>query len=374
MKVGVIYTKFYPLGSSASAHGYYLFSNLKNMGHELHTLGMGPNEITTDHPKSIKGLWQFFRSIEVIYIRINPWLWNDWFSLLKLLSFGRIRVIWEVNAPVEEVLGGWGENAPAGVLKWIRRQNFKRKLLSRFCDGTISVSTALQQYCEKQLLAGKNTTIPNGSAYRFFKRSPLAGLKSYPLQEICKDKFVVVWAGNNAFAWQGTNIMMDVAARMAEEDKDVVFITFSNLSVYNDRVLPNVYSFGEVRSNLLPGFLSFAHVGLCLYKDYSWSPIGFYNSPLKLYDYLSMELIVIGTKMGQIADVLEDGRTGFFTSNDVDDVISKIRHARDAYPSLEPMRAAARQLVVEKYNWENVAGETGKFIEACAAKQLVRNR
>ena len=368
MKIGVIYTRFYPLSSSASAHGYYLFSHLKKMGHELHTLGMGDNMLSTDHSRNLKGIFSFLKSIDVLYIRVTHWKWYEWATLFKLLSFGRIKVIWEINAPVEEVLADRKMQPDHKLLTWIKRKNRNRRMLSRLCDGTISVSKILQQHCEKNLLVKKHTYFPNGAAHKVMLRAKT--LDMHPMKDLVADRFVVAWAGVSNSSWQGTNKILEVAERMQYSDPDIVFVTFGSHSVYNNKILSNVISFAEIRNDLLPSFLSYAHVGLCIYNNYNWSPIGFYGSSLKLFDYMAMELVVIASDMGQISEIIKDGENGLLTDGSVEDIVEKIRYSKAHYTSLTNMRSNARKLIEETYNWENVARKTAEFIEKVVGKDI----
>lgn len=364
MRIGIIYTKFYPLTSSASAHGYYVFSHLKKRGYELHTLGMGDNLLSVDHSRNIKGVFSFLKSIDVLYIRVTHWKWYEWATLLKLLSFGRIKVIWEINAPIEEALADQQGKPDIKLLTWIKRKNRNRRMLSRFCDGTISVSRILQQYCEKNLLVKKHTYFPNGAEHEVMRREKTAD--THPMKDLVADRFVVAWAGVSGSSWQGTNKILEVAERMQQSDPDILFVTFGSHSVYNSKILSNVISFAEIRNDLLPSFLSHAHVGLCIYNDYNWSPIGFYGSSLKLFDYMAMELVVIASNMGQIADIIKDGENGLLTDGSIEDIIRKIRYSKENYASLSNMRGNARRLVETTYNWEKVAEKTADFIEKIA--------
>ncbi|MBL7768519.1 MAG: glycosyltransferase [Flavipsychrobacter sp.] len=364
MKIGIVYTKFYPLSSSASVHGFNLFQALKQEGVELHSIGIGSNSITVDHPKSIKGILQFIRSIDVVYIRINPWLWNDWFTLLKLFSFGRIKVIWELNAPVEEVLAAYKNTPPPKIRRWMRWQNFKRKCLASLCDGCISVSSVLENYSREVLKIINTVTIPNGSDPQLFCRK--APAPANPLTDIVKGKFVVSWAGNGAIGWQGTNLLAELAEYYAKADPDIFFLVFSNRSFYNQKYLPNLLSLGEINYDKLPELLQLSHVGFCLYNEYDWCKYGFYNSSLKMFDYLSLELIVIASDMGQLAEIIKDGENGFLVRNTLEELIEKINYSKAQYDQLEQLRKNARHLIVDEYNWQQVGRKTKEFIQlAC---------
>ncbi|WP_017729794.1 glycosyltransferase [Nafulsella turpanensis] len=362
MNIGLIYTKFYPLTSSASVHGYQLVTNFKKLGYQVNTIGVGKNELTRDFPKSPSGIVNFYNNSDVIYIRLNPWLKNDWFTLIKLLSLGKKKIVWEVNSPSEEALANYDPSRiPLSVKKWVKTQNNKRKSLAKLCDLSISVSEALQKDMKERFKVQNSHYIPNGSDPELFK--PKVKDENNPLAGMTAGKFVVVWAGNAAFKWQGTSLIGEVAAKMKGIDRDVVFLYISNVSIYNQVVLPNLISLGEINYLKLPDFLNFADVALCLYNRFNWSPIGFYNSPLKMYDFMAMELPIIGTNMGQIAEVIEDGKNGFLTSNSVNEIIEQILFLKNNAEEREQIGKAARNAIISKYNWKETARRTIQLIE-----------
>ncbi len=43
---------------------------------------------------------------------------------------------------------------------------------------------------------------------------------------------------------------------------------------------------------------------------------GVYGSPLKLFDYMAAGLPVVGTRVGQISEVIEDGVSGYLVGED----------------------------------------------------------
>lgn len=362
MNIGLIYTKFYPLTSSASVHGYQLVSNFRKLEHQVNTIGIGTNNLTKDYPKGLKGILDFYRESDVIYIRINPWLKNDWLTLAKIMSLGKKKIVWEVNTPCEEILANYEiGKVPDSVNKWVEGQNKKRKWLARFCDLSISVSEPLKKDMQDRFKIQNSHYIPNGSDPELFQ--PKKKNENNPLASVLAGKFVVVWAGNAAFKWQGTSLIGEVATRMQALDKEVVFLYISNVSIYNQTILPNIISLGEINYLKLPEFLNFADVALCLYSNYEWSPIGFYNSPLKMYDYMAMALPVIGSNIGQIAEVIEEGKNGFLTDNKVDDIVEKLLFLKSNPLIRKQVGKAARKTIETKYNWLETVKRTSQLIQ-----------
>jgi glycosyltransferase involved in cell wall biosynthesis len=82
----------------------------------------------------------------------------------------------------------------------------------------------------------------------------------------------------------------------------------------------------------------------------------FFGSPTKLFEYLSMAKAVIASRLGQIADVIDDDDNGMLVepgdARALADAIERL--ARDE--SLrERLGVAARQTVVERYTWRHNA-------------------
>lgn len=85
-----------------------------------------------------------------------------------------------------------------------------------------------------------------------------------------------------------------------------------------------------------------------------------------MFDYLSLELIVIASDMGQLAEIIKDGENGFLVRNTLEELIEKINYSKAQYDQLEQLRKNARHLIVDEYNWQQVGRKTKEFIQlAC---------
>jgi glycosyltransferase involved in cell wall biosynthesis len=361
LNIGFIYTKYYPLSSSASVHGYQLVNGLVRRGYGINSLEQDGNPLTNKFSRNPRGVVSLAANSDLLYIRINPFLINDTLTLSKMLTRKKVPVIWEINAPIEELEADYYPNIPAHVQKLIAKQNKKRKFLAKYCDASVCVSTVLRDYAIKDLNIANSVFVPNGSDPELFKPTPKD--EQNPLYPYLKDKFVVAWAGNAKFVWQGIEVIKKVAAEMAKIDKDVVFLVISNTSFYNESILPNVISLAEINYLKLPQFLNMADVALCPYESYDWCKYGFYNSPLKMFDFMSMELPTIGTRMGQIEEVLVDGVDGYLTDNSVDDIVQKILVLKNDEAKRKEMGRNARRKIIEKYSWDHGVGQIDTLIQ-----------
>ena len=84
---------------------------------------------------------------------------------------------------------------------------------------------------------------------------------------------------------------------------------------------------------------------------------GFFGSPTKLFEYMSMARPIIGSRLGQIADVISDGENGLLIDPGDSKALAQAIELLAESPRLrEALGAAARQTVIEGYTWRHNAG------------------
>jgi glycosyltransferase involved in cell wall biosynthesis len=121
----------------------------------------------------------------------------------------------------------------------------------------------------------------------------------------------------------------------------------------------------------VPSYIASADACLCLYHDFPWSKYGFHLSSLKLFDYMASGKPVIASQLGQLATVIEDGKDGLLTKNDVNTIYQKILFCLENQEQAARIGLSARQKVIDFYNWERVAKSTLEVIESASkSKEL----
>ncbi len=354
MKIGFFYVPYYPLSMGRSVHGINLVRGLKRRGHQiLSCLGDGnPECINYDRTK--RGALKIAQVSDVLYIRIagrpvHSYLEKS--TLLKLVRPFSLPVVWEVNAPVEELQGTYPPGPERALL--IRRENRKRKVLGRLVDAGIGVSDVLREYIKTDLGIKKAYAIPNASDPELFDPR---GTKKTVLNRL--GGFKIFWVGNASTPWQGIELILEIARRMKQSDPDVIFILVTGDSLVNFPVLDNLLVLRQITYHDLPHYLASADLCLCLYKEYDWIKYGFYGSALKLFDYMAAGKPVIASKMGQIAQVIKDGVNGVLVENDVEMIVDKIRELKKDRELRDALACNARENVISYYNWDRVAEQT----------------
>ena len=355
LKIGFFYVPYYPLSTGRSVHGFKLVESLKKRGHQiLSCLGDG-NPDCVNYDRTNWGAIKLARESDVLYIRIagrpvHSYLEKS--TLLKLVRPLSLPVVWEVNAPVEEVKGSYPAGAERDTL--IRSENRKRRLLAKLVDAGIGVSEVLKQYIQDYLGIKKAYSIPNGSDPYIFESE---NLKETALTHI-KDKFKVCWMGDARNPWQGIELVLEVVNKMQHIDPNIIFIILTGSSLWHYPVLKNLLVLKEVPYNDFPHYLASTDLCLCLYKEYDWIEYGFYGSSLKLFDYMASGKPIIASNMGQISTIIKDGINGFLVNNDTEMIIRKILDLKKDRDRGSTLGSNARKEVVNFYNWDRVAEHT----------------
>lgn len=349
MKIGYI-NNFgnYPPKTGSSVHVYQLIKGFVNSGHEIHALqGEYPFDGYVRHSKS--HILSFLKQIDVLYLRLGGGLRQDVLSLLKLLKGRRIPLVWEINAPAAERM-----NFRSGVVESIW------KALTPVADAAICVSDEMGQYASNDLRVRKVMVTPNGSDPALF--SPNKRDRTL-FPEIPEDDFTILWAGSTQFRWQGIDIIYQTAKKL-EGIKKIKFVIMGNpVHLQNYETRNNIVIMQNVPYLEVANYMASVDASLCLYQGYEWSPMGFYASPLKLFDYMSCSLPVIASALGQIKDVIRHGENGLLTDNSVDDIAEKILSLYENRDQARAMGNKAREDVIGYYNWGRAVKQTLTLFE-----------
>jgi glycosyltransferase involved in cell wall biosynthesis len=97
--------------------------------------------------------------------------------------------------------------------------------------------------------------------------------------------------------------------------------------------------------------------------------------PLVIPEAMATALPVISTDVGGIADVIDEGRTGWLVaSNDVHSLRARLAEARDHPDLAQSMGVSARQIARERYSAERMARDYIALYETVLEKRTARRR
>lgn len=342
MKIGFIYYTFSPVSGGASVHGYNLARELHELGYELYKLNGRPDPFTRKLENPIRGLFRILKNCDLIYIRMDYFL--NLRNLISLLALaGRKKIIVEINSPSDELhLFGRGKS----YIRWVDR--IMSKILKRM-DAVITVSEPLRQYCVQALALENVHVIENGGeifddaderASRSIKDA-LAGIRK-------KFSKIVVWSGS-------VNDMQDLShfkkiAATLKRNTAIVLVVKEEM---NREFLPvteeNVFLFKNLSRNDVKYIVSNSDIGMAFYSEYPWSRWGFYNSSLKIFEYLNNGLLTITNTTGI---GIQQTYPNFRFAEDIDEIIRLIEEYSDRNFKIKKPRT-----------WSDVANETSRIIQ-----------
>ncbi len=296
------------------------------------------------------------RPFDVVYERYALW------SAAGVRAAKRLGlpVLVEVNAPLRIEQARYRQLASSELAEALEREVFAG------ADGLLVVSRQLADYVRRQGAAAERIeVIPNGvDVQRFSPDVPPA-----PLPE-AEGRFVVGFAGSLK-AWHGIEVLMRAFRELAARVSGVHLLVAGDgpLRQWVEGFVAGadledlVTLTGWVDHWRLPSVLARADVAVAPYPPLE----DFYFSPLKLFEYLALGKPVVASAIGQIAEVLDDGRNGLLVPP------GDVQALADALERLAVDEALARRLsraaveTAAAHAWERIAQRVEALMErACA--------
>ena len=160
------------------------------------------------------------------------------------------------------------------------------------------------------------------------------------------------------------------ALHRSASGQDIVFHIVGQKSDLLNHAPPNIIFHGYVPYDHLPGMLSRMDAGLCLYNTSMADSF----SPLKVFDYMASGLAVVGTTQPQLAQIFDRlGQPDFLLAPDDAEALSKLLSGLSKNRALvKRLGEAGRKLVVEEYNWREVARKIVAAIENAIVEKTAR--
>lgn len=165
-------------------------------------------------------------------------------------------------------------------------------------------------------------------------------------------KFIIGYTGSYQ-KWHGLDQTLNVAALLRKQSPDYHFLLIG-YGVGFKPVEQQIQAMGladmftQIKTlphDQIPFHLSAFDCALMTYPMLE----EFYFSPLKMFEYMAMEVPVLSTAIGQIAEVIEHKKSGLLvTSNNPEDYVSTLLQNKAALPEIGRQ---ARLLMAQQYSW-----------------------
>jgi glycosyltransferase involved in cell wall biosynthesis len=184
---------------------------------------------------------------------------------------------------------------------------------------------------------------------RFGDEAAVAGYGGGPNEALS-----VLWLGS-PLPWQDNLFLRKVAALAAQGDREIRFVVCSVMpdTVFAD--LPNATILTDLSYTDLTPVIKTCNVGIVYYPVYSWLRGMFYNSPIKLFDFMAAGLCVIASPFGQIARAICSGENGvLMKKNSPEECAGALAELAASPTRLAGLGREARADVAAYYNWDRV--------------------
>ena len=302
---------------------------------------------------------------DILFSRLE--LYN--FSVARLSRWLNIPLVLEADCPPSyEHSNFYGKH-------YMHLGNFAAKIeiasLKR-AGAVIAISSILKNYyVERGVPAEKIHVIPNGADPVKFRprEKPKHLVQKYNLA----GKTVIGWVGA-LVGWSGVEEMVRMAEHVLQNYPEAAFLLVGggdNQALFERRLrrgdwASRVILPGQVPHDQVPDYLACTDIVLAPYPKLPF----WYASSMKIFEYMAAGKAIVTSNVGQIGEVIADGRNGlFFEAEKEDDLLAKttvlLRDAR----LRQKLGRQARQDVLEKYTWE----QHGKTIVAIF-EALLRER
>jgi len=160
--------------------------------------------------------------------------------------------------------------------------------------------------------------------------------------------------------WHGLPILVEAFARLHQHDPNSRLLVvgdgpererlLADLSTHG--LLEAVRLTGAVAPSQIPGLLASMDVAVAPYPQQS----SFYFSPLKVYEYMAAGRAVVASRVGQLANLIEDGVNGLLCpAGDPIALAVALDQLRRAPELRARLGKAARVTVLRDHTWEVVA-------------------
>src|SRR2546426_7887542 len=172
-------------------------------------------------------------------------------------------------------------------------------------------------------------------------------------------RFVVGFLGTFK-QWHGADLLMEAFQRLHQGDPDMHLLLVGDgplreslqEKIRQAGLEHEVTLAGKVTHQEVPLYLATMDVAVAPYPDLS----KFYFSPLKLYEYMAAGRAIVASRIGQIAEVIEDGVTGLLVlPGDVDALVAALERLRGDAGLRRRLGEAARAKALRDHTWDAAA-------------------
>jgi glycosyltransferase involved in cell wall biosynthesis len=253
-----------------------------------------------------------------------------------------------------------------GIVRWAERRAYRQ------CDILVVISEELRRILVQELNipAAKIVVLPNAADIETFDPTRVT-----PRRLFDQDTFVIGFQGA-MYKRHGLEHLVRAVARMRAEGMNVAAVFLGDggersglESLSHELGIADFTKFpGRVAREIVPEYI--AGYDLCYSGQMEWMGKSMHDSPLKLYDYMSMAKPVVASRFPDAVRLTRNGEIGFlYEPGNLDALVSAATLAYNNRDTLGELGAAARIEIVANHTWETRVREFIATAEALLSKE-----
>ena len=280
---------------------------------------------------------------DMIYERYSLWSYAG----MTFAKNAGIPGVLEVNAPLIE------EQKRHRSLVHEKEALRIAELAFEAAGALIAVSSPVADYLDSyQGVAGKVHIIPNGVDPDRFSPEITPAL-SAPV-----DTFTVGFVGTLK-PWHGVDGLIEAFSALHQQAPDSRLLIVGDgpqresiekqLAAHGIRDAAHLT--GAIAPESVPHFIASMDVGVAPYPHLE----NCYFSPLKIFEYMATGIAVIGSRTGQVAELISHEENGLlYAPGDTAALVDLLIRLRNRLDLRQQLGLAARQSILQKYTWNAV--------------------
>ena len=346
---------------------------LASRGHEVHVVarrGDGPSPSTetefTLHPARPFLPHRFFRwtaekTVGELIDRLGVEV-----VLERYYNFGGegVRAAYRRGVPSVLEVNSPAVDHPGSAKSWLDRFVFFGSLKAvreDLCRKASALVTPLPTIIPRSVPREKVHPVHWGANVDVFHPGVTASGSSGELP-IPGDASVVVFSSSFR-PWHGAELLVRAAARVLERAPNAFFLLIgqgpmlARVKQHAEElgVLSRIHCTGAVPYEEMPHYLARAHIGVAPYQPslHGQLQLGFYWSPLKIFEYMASGLPVITLDIEPLREIVRPGLEGLlFPENHTERLAEAIGELVSSPERARAMGQSARQRIVSLFSWQ----------------------
>jgi glycosyltransferase involved in cell wall biosynthesis len=369
-----------PGRTGGSVHVEEVAGGLRARGHEVHVVALpGDSAGTNLHPPKMLFdhrlfRWTAKRSVAALLdeLRVDAVMeryYNFGGEGVRAAFERRIPVLLEVNSPLKDHPGSLKSALDAMlVLRPMKR------LRDELCRKSSALVSPLPGIVPDSVPKEKVHRVSWGANVETFR--PDVAPKDLGIPE---KKQVVAFSGSFR-PWHGADLLVRAAPLVLAENPDALFLFVGDGPSWQKArslarelgIEDHVLFTGAVSYREMPSVLRQARIGVAPYQPgrLGQMQLGFYWSPLKVFEYMAMGVPVVTLDVPELAEIVRPEKEGLLVPEGDPETLARALSSLLRDPTTaHAMGAAGRERVESRFSWQVHCRELERILDGLVSNQ-----